>query len=382
MKRQILLTAAAVALSTSPLARFTKAAADGVQLVALPVLPASPFRPGEHDARRDVQFSYDAQQLIETHAARGRRLPVDIEHNAEHRPTADTRSRGWVHALTSAEVEPSVGFPPGVLYAWVELTQLGQLELGDRLWGFTSASGLGRPDANGGFVISRIRSLTLTNNPAAEMPANFTAVADASSDDDYTQQPTPTEQMLLTKILEKLGLTADTPEADVLAAVDAAGAAAGASQALTALGFTAADVPGLVKAEALTAVQGQVTTLTADLATATTALNAANAKVQELTAAQATAALTAAVDAAITSRKATPAQRPQLLAFAAADLTAFQAFVAAAPDVLAGTTVPPADAGVTSHGLTAEEQAKAKTAGITPETFAAARDAARAQLGL
>ncbi len=398
MKKKLLKHAFSAAVAGSAVTKQFAAEGSAVELVALPVLPASPFR--TVDGRSGIEFSYDAATLIAVQAAKGRKLPLDIEHATEG-GAADTRARGWVHSLTTAELEPDAGLEPGVLYAWTELTPLGKQELDDKLWGYTSGDALGVWHDEQSIQFTRIKSLALTNNPATEMPMNFTAEGDEGDAEDeqdasaaavYTEELTAEQQAMLTKILEKLGLTAETAEADVLSRVDAllAPTPSEAEQALTACGFTAADLTAgaVVRAEQLTAATEQVTTLSAQVETLTASLTAAteqatalSAEVSTLKAAEAERQVFAAVDSVIAARKATPAQRDALVRIAKADLSAFTESFAAAPEVLAAATAPvsaPADA----HGLTAEELATAKAAGITPQTFAAARDKARAQLGL
>jgi hypothetical protein len=97
------------------------------------------------------------------------------------------------------------------------------------------------------------------------MPANFTEGLEADDEDApaeaaYTQQLTEAEMNLLQQLLSKLGIPADTPEADILAAADAAlaPAASEAETALTTAGFTVAQVPTLVKPEAFAEVQAQL----------------------------------------------------------------------------------------------------------------------------
>lgn len=392
MKKKLLKHAFATAFSGSVTKQFAAEGADVVELVALPVLPASPFR--TVDSRSGLTFSYDAAALVAVHAAKGRKLPLDIEHATEG-GAADTRARGWVHSLTTADAEPEMGLEPGVLYAWTELTPLGKQELADKLWGYTSGVALGVWLDEQSIQFTRIKSLALTNNPATEMPMNFTAEGESEDDGDataenassgaaYTEQLTAEQQTMLNAILENLGLPADATQEQVSAALEAlrTPAPSEAEQALTACGFTAADLTAgaVVRTEQLTAATEQVTSLTAKVETLTTELTAAQNEVSSMKAAEAERLVFAAVDAVIAARKATPAQRDALARIAKADLASFSAAYAAAPEVVgfAAATVPAVD----TFGLTAEDLATAKAAGISPQTYAAAREKARAQLGL
>lgn len=360
--------------------------ADGVELVALPVLPASPFR--TVDGRSGIEFSYDATALIAAQAAKGRKLPLDIEHNTEQGGDKDTRARGWVHSLTTAEAEPELGLEVGVLYAWVELTPLGKQELNGKLWGYTSGVAMGAWIDEQSIQFMRIKSLALTNNPATEMPMNFTAESDEADGQEgaegehsgsaYTQEQADQEQQMLKAILAKLGLAADATAEQIEAAIAELQAPA---QALTACGFTAAELTAgaAVRAEALTAANEQVTALTAQVGTLTTELTAAQATAQALTAEVATLkaneaerAVFAAVDAVIAARKATPAQRDALARIARADLAAFTETFAAAPVVLAADPSTPAvaPAAAENFGLTAEQVAFCKSHNINPAIYA------------
>lgn len=330
-------------------------------LTAFPCLPASPFKTQAHDARRDITFEYDAQEIIANHERRKKKLPFSIEHN-DVTHSGDTRARGWVASL-SAE-----GTEPGVLYANVELNELGQQEHAGKLYGFTSAVADGYWIDEATFHITKVRSLTMTNDPATDMPMNFTAEADedgteenaqegtteaagdASTEAGYTEQEQHSETpKMLTKILEKLGLAADANEESVLAAIDAALTAAPqvseAETALTAVGFTAADVPTLVRSVELETVRGEVVALTARAEKAETEVATLTATLATLQRDQAEAQLSALVDGYIRDQKITPAQRDYALSMARANREAFEQFASSLSAVVSGTPaqVAPAD---------------------------------------
>ena len=378
MKKKLLPQAFAVALSATAITKLSAisdaaAGAPTVELVALAVLPASPFRTNPQDSRFGIEFSYDAAALIASHRAKGRKLPLDIEHATEGRAT-DTRARGWLHSLSNAETEPQAGFEPGVLYAWVELTPLGKQELEDKLFGYTSAVPLGKWLAENQMFFEALKSLTLTNNPATDMPCNFTTdqgeeedeagsgmeAEGAPAEPAYTTELTTVEQEMLKKLLEKLGLTADTAEADALARVDAllTPTASEAETALTAQGFTAADVSTLIAPAAHAAVATQLTSAQAEVISLTAQVTSLTAAAATATAAESERSVCFAVDSAITARKATPAQRESLLSMARADLAAFTAFTASAPDILAaGNATQPSGNAAAAEGLTEDEKA-------------------------
>lgn len=397
MKKKILKSVLNANLSASALATKTvsfSADAPAVELRLLPVLPASPFR--TTDSRSEILYSYDQAGLIERFNKSGRKANLNIEHNR----TSDTRSRGNTAELTCADREPTLGLEPGITYAWFDLSSLGASEMEQHLWLYGSAEVSGAWLDKTSMHLTKFNGHAFSNSPATEMPANFSAEDEDDTDDadtgtgneapgappeaGYTTELTTAEADMLKKLLEKLGLTADTPEAEALSRVDAllTPAPSAADTALTAMGFTALDVPALVAPATfaavntqLTAAQGEVVALTAQVGTLTASLSAA-------TAAESTRMVFAAVDGAIAARKATPALRASLAKFAAADPVGFAEYVAEAPVVLAAdnATIPSADA-AQNFGLTAQELATAKAARISPETYATAREQARAQLG-
>lgn len=386
MKKKVARTAVSTQLTATAVATKSVAlSADAapVELVLLPVLPASPF--ATVDSRSDISFVYDAEALATRYNAAGRKANLNIEHNM----TGDTRSRGYCVELTTAALEPGQGMEDGLLYGWFAPSVLGTEELAQRLWLYTSAEVRGVWLDEKTLQLTKFDGHALTNTPATEMPANFTAEAEAEEDDTpedassgaaYTQEQTAAEQQMLTAILEQLGLPADATQEQVLEALSAlrTPASTEAEQALTAAGFTAADLTAgvLVRSEQLTAATEQVQTLTAqvgtlttDLATATADLTAARAEVTTLKSAETERQVFAAVDAAIAARKATPAQREALARIAKADLAAFNDAMAAAPEVLAATA-PIHQAASDANGLTAEQLAFCKTHRIDPAIYA------------
>ncbi|GJI97030.1 hypothetical protein RugamoR57_37480 [Duganella caerulea] len=364
----------------------TVVTADGrtVDLVALQIFPPSPFRTRRDDLRSNLIISYDAAALIALHANDKTLSPLDVEHATENDRT-DTRARGWRHSLTTAELEPGIGLEPGLL-GWFELTPLGLQELGDKLYGFTSGVAHGVRLSENELHLTELKSTALTNNPAAYTAQTFSAQpqpqhAQTFNITVYTtqadQSATTKDDEMLKKLLLALGLAETADEATALAAVTA----------LTAAQTQAADVAATVTTltaqrdtdtVALTAARAEVTTLTATVTDLTTQLTA-------LKAADADRVVLSAVDAAISARKATPAQRDSLLALAKLDVVAFNAAMAAAPAVLPAGNATHANtsAPAETFGLTADEVATAKAAGVKDlQTYSEQRAKARSQLGL
>jgi hypothetical protein len=361
----------------------TVPSADGsgsITLTALPVLPPSPFRPV--DSRSNIECSYDAASLIAVTRAKRRKLPLDVEHGTESY-SGDKRARGWCEDLTTAEFEPDAGLEPGVLYAWFDLNELGTQELADKLYAYTSAVALGVWLDENKLMFTRIKSLALTNNPATEMPALFSAqsgIDEAEFDAQaaqlvlsrYTSHQHETEAEMLAKILSQLGLAADASEAAVLSAIAALSAAGTGNGTPATAGFTAALSAAGVTDEAT------FTAFSAQLAAANTQVTALTAELATLKANEAEAMALSAVDAAIAARKITPAQRDSMLAMARLDVAKFTAAMGgAAPVISDEPTQAPAPADKTS--LSAEDAEFLQAYGFKPESLAQARAQLSAQ---
>ena len=94
--------------------------------------------------------------------------------------------------------------------------------------------------------------------------------------------------------------------------------------------------------------------------------NAAAAQQYTALAAQIRTAGTSEVDRAIAEGKLAPATREWAVAFCAAQPTAFRAFVAAAPVIVApGAAAPPPATGTATAGLTGDQQSVASALGIS-----------------
>lgn len=406
--------------SAAPLAEAsgqdTVAQAVAGDIVMLPVLPASPFTTVAHDSRSGITFSYDAQALIASVDGRKRKLPLTIEHNDVLRHESDTRARGWIQRLWVGG--GAEGGEPGVLYADVQLNWLGADEYNSRYFGFTSAGGVGRWVSDMEQRIESLRSLTMTNDPATGMPMAFSvedgagdigqegdaqdpgpapegdtpavaSVGQSQPDDtaaapDTGQAPnTPKQEQedaMLPAIRAALGVAEDADEATTLAAIAALTAPAPAADpdataaltALTAVGFSVAEVPGLVRASELTAARADVVALTAARDQAAAQVIELTAKVDALTAADTARAVALAVDQAIVARKITPAQRDSMLTLARHDLTAFTAAMTGATPIMsdaAGRSAAP----ISSETLTPEEIAFCQVNGFKEASYLLAK---------
>lgn len=171
--------AVAASFSTRP---ASADAADGAQLYALQVLPAGPVTVPA-DGR--PALIHDNAALAAEFNAKGRPGLLDVGHLSEY---CETAAAGWV-------VELSVSDDDGALWAWVDFTAEGRKLIDEKQFGFTSPT-LYIRDVEGGWQVSRFKSLALTNNPAIDtMSANFTAEAEADDDgyDDADAEPVEAE---------------------------------------------------------------------------------------------------------------------------------------------------------------------------------------------
>ncbi|EPD46319.1 hypothetical protein HMPREF9702_00342 [Delftia acidovorans CCUG 15835] len=308
MPREAKTSFSAAGLST-PRKKFTKADGSMVDVFAIPMLPASPFRTVADDARHEIEYSYDVA-IVRAGFDPSRPLPLDVEHATEF-CGQDTRSRGWAHALVTAENEPDLGLAPGVLYGLFELNDLGFDALVNKHFGYTSAVSLGEPTGENSFRIDAVKSNALTNNPATRMPVAFSKAHSRGVFSSYTQHQNSFSAKQMEQLIALLGLQAGSDDAAVLAAVQALVDAAAASAA------AADQVPAVD--EALTAAM---------------------------------TALTAKVDGIAT------------------EFTEFKSKSAAFSASLTKQVTPTAAATTNAFGLTAAEQAAARKAGVSDAAFA------------
>jgi phage I-like protein len=135
-----------------------------------------------------------------------------------------------------------------------------------------------------------------------------------------------------------------------------------------------------VRVDELNAAKAEVVALAAAKDEATAQVVALTAEVSTLKAAAQDVQLSALVDGYVRDRRITPAQRDQALALAKASMEAFSAFIESAPALIDDQ---PTRAPVTDGlQLTAEERAKAKALGISPEAYATALEQTRSALGI
>lgn len=359
----------ALGTAQAPAFKFGKNS-EGEVLVYLPLMPLSPFN--TKDSRSGITFLYDVDTLNATSFKGGVMLPLDIEHNTEcGMPGLDTRARGRFGRIVLPEHVPEAALPEGWSFTETLLNDLGQVAIGQHHYLYTSAVAEGVWLDENTVQFTRLKSNTLTNNPANAMPNNpdLPAVSEAmtaSPQGALHEETNDTNRMDLATLIALLGLPADADEAAVTAELTALAAGKTAAADAT-VQMTAAKSDAEAIRVQLTAAQTELTTVKAELSAIKTA--------------EASRAAEAAVDGVIAARKATPAQRDGLLENARNDLAKFNAQWVNAVAVIPDNTPVAQGGGDTTFGLTESQRETATKAGLTYEQFAAALAATTQALG-
>lgn len=390
-------------------------------LYALAVLPPSPMIPT--DGRQPL--TYDAEALIARFNAKGRKLPVDLNHDTTEPGGGKSGGRavGWIVGLF-------VGADGGV-YAWVDPTAEGIALIDGRIYGYTSPTV--RVPA-GTTVIAELKSLALTNSPALEMDSNFSAqdVEDDETDEDLTStEKSAVEPSTAVEATSTPAATVDAPvggsdtvsappaaDASVLednpapapaeatppAAIDTAAIAAAVEALNRAIAAFSAQTPapapapaaddetlafaagartvadqvtlagftfGASEIVAAFQAQAQVETFRAQVESLTTRAEVAEASFATVQKELQETRLQSLLDAACVAGKISPAERPGMEAFARADFEGFTDHLAKRS--AHSTTFSLATRGIDegeSFGLTPEQLAHCTRTGVKPETFA------------
>lgn len=345
--------------SVAALSVTLNASAGEVQL-----LPDGVFRATDGSGRPDDAPAWRmnaevAKRLLARMAAKPNPIVIDYEHQTLNAPTngQPAPAAGWF-AGTSLEYREGIGLF-AINPAWTKRAAA-HLESDE----YKFASTVFEYDKATGDVID-VRMAALTNNPGL---TGMAAVALTALNDSHHQEAPMPE--LLKKLLAALGLSETTPEADVLAALDAlkksaADASAKTSEvaALTAKVATmtqaAPDPAKFVSVEVMTNLQTQVAALTAQVG---------GAQVDKVVA--------EAVDAG----KLLPAQVDWAKDLGKTNLAALTAFIEKTPAIaaLTGTqtagAAPAGGSGVAA--LTAVELSVCKATGISPEDYLKTKTAA------
>lgn len=137
-------------------------------------------------------------------------LPVDIDHGPEKK--GETEAAGWITALTVKNDRE--------LWATVEWNSLGKELVSDRRYAYLSPSYTANyKDERGMSHGTALLGVALTNRPFLTMATVSLAAQQIAVAEELPDPQTTNENMDITKILEALGVAADSDEATVLAKV-------------------------------------------------------------------------------------------------------------------------------------------------------------------
>lgn len=319
--------AVAATFSTQSIAEAA-ANAPVIVVYAMPVLPAGP-NTQPVDGRPTL--IHDNAAIAAAFNAKGRKVPLDVGHLTEYDGAAP--AVGWVRELYVAE--------DGSLWAWCVMTSEGEALIDGKKFGYTSPT-LRVIETEAGWQVMSLKSLALTNNPALEMSATFTAEDEADDEEaeaaEQPAEPATAGVEASEAVAEGLGTT----EAEKTAQTPAeAQPEAPAEAGTAALSATAPAAPSAPSAEVL-ALTASVTSLTTERDTAKTQVVALTSQVAALT--SQVAALTeqlkafesaelerkvlSALNDAQAAGKTTPAQREKLASWGRKDFAAFSEYVA------------------------------------------------------
>lgn len=338
-----------LALAVAALNAQAFAAADGstTNLYSLPVLPVGP-QTQPVDGR--PLLTHDNAAIAASYNAKGRKAALDVGHLTEW--TSDAPAVGWIRELY---VETD-----GSLWARCEMTADGQALIDGKKFGYTSPT-LRLIDDGTGWTALSLKSLALTNNPALEMSANFTAETDDQDEDEVSPTVTPAA----VEIAADSQAVADTQAPAAEASAEPAQAAeTSLAAAPTAEAFAAAqDAVASLTAER-DAARTEVTTLTTQLAALTAERDAARSELAAFNANAVACSIQAAIDQANVAGRAYPFEREMLTTYGAAQgldklneyLSARPAATPGASTAAAPTDDVPADvqAYLARHGLPIE----------------------------
>lgn len=317
-------------------------AAGGELVTRIQLLPIGEILCKRDGRRFRVRDLAHAQAIVAatTDTAGRADVPIDYDHQtlfgAIPKVGGTAPASGWMRNFSAT--------PEGI-FADVEWTEAAAAKLKAREYRYISPVFRMDPKTGDALVILHA---ALTNYPAI---TELAAVASATSSGD---------SMDLTKLALALGLKADATLDEIVAAQAAQTARLGAIAA--AAGLT----PNATDAEIAAAKAGLVDPTKY---VPISELQAANARLDKLESESATAAASAAVDAAIAAGKVTPANRDWAMGYAKKDLAGFQAFSGNAPVVVTPKTEATTKAPEKVEELTEDQIAACKATGCSPEAF-------------
>jgi phage I-like protein len=309
--------AVAATFSTQSIAEAA-ANAPVIVVYAMPVLPAGP-NTQPVDGRPTL--IHDNAAIAAAFNAKGRKVPLDVGHLTEYDGAAP--AVGWVRELYVAE--------DGSLWAWCLMTSEGEALIDGKKFGYTSPT-LRVIETDAGWQVMSLKSLALTNNPALEMSATFTAEDDADDEEaEVTEQPaepTTAAAEASESATEGAGTTEAAEAAQTPAEAQPEAPAEEGTAALTATAPAATSAPAdevvalSATVASLTAerdaVAAQVVALSAQLTALTTERDTAVQALANFKAEQTKAEVERVIAEFTAAGKCTPAEHEDLREYAAA----------------------------------------------------------------
>ena len=325
--------------------------ADGDPPQEILLLPAGTIETRPHDGR-EAWHNPDADAVVAATSELRLDLAIDYEHQSARaeRNGQPAPAAGWIKRVFARD---------GAVWGEVEWTKRAADHITSREYRFISPTFLYHQKTR---VVQRLVGAALTNDPALYMQA----VARAE-----TPPQDQEESMDLEQLRKALGLSKDANDEAILAATEAATAAATGLKAVAkAAGLEDTAKPPEIEA----AVTASASTSSGDPGRfvpreeydrTAEALNILQAERVEEKA-------TAAVDAAVEAGKISPAQRNWALGYARKDLDGFKGYASSAPVIIAPGRI----SGLNGHprrdpeaDLDSKELGVCKTMGLDPAQF-------------
>ena len=311
--------------------------------------------------------------------AQGQALAAALSAVAAQTPVVIDYEHQTLHAAANGQPAPAAGWigaatwqPGKGLYADVRWTAKAKAAIDAEEYRFISP--VIHYDDSG--AITEVALAALTNHPG--LLGMDAAVAQLNAQlATTTATPEPTMSALLASLLTAIGLPATTTEADALAAVSALSATAKAAGAKPAVPAALTAALGLSAGADEQAALAAVTTLKGGTADTVALVASLQGQVSTLTAQLTESAVVADVDAAIKAGKLTVAQRDVYLGIGRKDRAMLTAVLAAAPVIegLAGQNAGgqqhEGGGGGGTEALTAQQTKIAAQLGISAKDYLA-----------
>ena len=352
---------------------FSQPLPEGPPPESIKLVPLGKF--AANDGRRFEIADAEAVVAATRKHAGGRDLPIDYEHQVD-RAAANGQpapAAGWIKDVEIRE---------DGIYGRVDWTEKGATLIASREYRYISPV-LALAKGKAQKVVAILRA-ALVNTPALDMPALAKSF--------LREEEAMTLDELMTKLKAALKMADDATEEDMLAALDKLAAADTDPDpepaTMSTIRKELCKGLGLDADTPISQVVAAVTELSQSIAAPEGTVSVAEFKamadeVTSLRAERADETAEAAVDAAITAGKITPAQKDSMVTFCKSDADGFAAFVEAAPTIIreGEQFAHQKLTGTGDDALTATEVATCKSMGLTPEEFIASRKDIEARAG-